>query len=84
MSSDLQVTPQTPPCFLVHGSDDHTVPVENSLLFAMACHKNKVPFELHIFEHGPHGFGLGGTDRELSTWPGMAANWLDRHGFVKK
>jgi acetyl esterase/lipase len=84
LSSDLQVTAKTPPCFLVAGSDDHVVPVENSLLFAMACHKNKVPFEMHIFEHGPHGFGLGGKDPELSTWPGMAANWLERHGFVKK
>jgi acetyl esterase/lipase len=84
MSSDLQVTPKTPPCFLVHGADDRTVPVENSLLFAMACHKNKVPFELHIFQHGPHGFGLGGTDRELKTWPGMAANWLEKNNFVKK
>jgi acetyl esterase/lipase len=84
LSNDLQVTAKTPPCFLVHGADDHTVPVENSLLFAMACHKNKVPFELHIFEHGSHGFGMGGTDRELSSWPGMAGNWLEHRGFLKK
>ena len=84
LSNDLQVTSATPPCFLVHGADDHVVPVENSLLFAMACHKNNVPFELHIFEHGPHGFGLGGSDRELSSWPAMARNWLERNGFVAK
>jgi acetyl esterase/lipase len=84
LSSDLQVTSNTPPCFLVHGADDHVVPVENSLLFAMACHKNKVPFELHIFEHGPNGFGLGGSDRELSSWPSMAGNWLERNGFLVK
>jgi acetyl esterase/lipase len=83
LSSDRQVTPQTPPCFLVHGSDDRTVAVENSLLFAMACHKNKVPVELHIFEHGPHGFGLGGNDPILSTWPSMAATWLQKHNFTK-
>jgi acetyl esterase/lipase len=83
LSNDRQVTPQTPPCFMIHGSDDRTVAVENSLLFAMACHKNKVPVELHIFEHGPHGFGLGGNDPELSTWPNLAAHWLQKHNFAK-
>jgi acetyl esterase/lipase len=84
LSNDRQVTPNTPPCFLIHGADDRTVAVENSLLFAMACHKNKVPFEIHIFEHGPHGFGLGGKDPTLSTWPGLAAHWLQKNGFAKE
>jgi acetyl esterase/lipase len=84
MSNEKQVTPQTPPCFLVHTADDGAVPVENSLNFVAACHKNHVPVELHVFEHGPHGFGLGGNDPVLSTWPADAARWLDRHGFTKK
>jgi acetyl esterase/lipase len=84
LSSDRQVTPNTPPCFLVHGADDRTVAVENSLLFAMACHKNKVPFELHVLEHGPHGFGLGGNDPRINIWPGMATRWLQKHGFAKE
>jgi acetyl esterase/lipase len=84
MSNEKQVTPQTPPCFLVHTADDGAVPVENSLNFAAACRKNKVPVELHVLEHGPHGFGLGGIDPVLSTWPADAARWLERHGFTKK
>jgi acetyl esterase/lipase len=84
LSSDRQVSPNTPPCFLVHGADDRTVAVENSLLFAMACHKNKVPFELHVLEHGPHGFGLGGNDPRINIWPSMAARWLQKHGFAKE
>jgi acetyl esterase/lipase len=83
MSNDKQVTPQTPPCFLVHGSDDTVVPVENSLMFASACHQNKVPVELHVFEHGRHGFAMGGDDPTLKTWPGLAARWLGDHGFVR-
>jgi acetyl esterase/lipase len=83
LSSDEQVTKSTPPCFLVHTMDDHTSPVENSLLFAAACRKNHVPVELHLFEHGKHGFGLGKDDPVLSTWPGLAALWLQRHGFAK-
>jgi len=80
MSSEKQVTP---PCFLVSGMDDVVVPVENSIHFALACKMNKVPVELHIFEHGPHGFGLG-RDVATKTWPADAARWLDRHGFLKK
>ena len=38
---------------------DKGVPMENSLAFAMALRKHKVPFELHVFEKGPHGLGLG-------------------------
>ena len=84
MSNEKQVTPNTPPCFLVHGSDDTVVPVENSLMFVSACHQNKVPVELHVFEHGKHGFSMGGDDPVLKTWPGLAARWLSDHGFTKK
>ncbi len=84
LSSDRQVTPNTPPCFLVHTADDGTVAVENSLLFAMACRRNGVPVELHVFEHSPHGFGLGGNDPQLSVWPTLAAHWLEKHGFAKE
>ncbi|HZL34223.1 MAG TPA: alpha/beta hydrolase [Tepidisphaeraceae bacterium] len=82
LSNEKQVTPDTPPCFLVHGMDDKTVPVQNSIDFALACRKHNVPCELHLFEHGPHGFGLGGQDPELKTWPADAARWLAKHDFA--
>lgn len=82
LSNEKHVSSTTPPCFIVQTADDRTVPVENSLMFAMALRENKVPVELHIFEHGPHGFALGGKDPILSTWPGMAATWLKAHGFM--
>ena len=84
MSNEKQVTEKTPPCFLVHTTDDAVVPVENSLLFALACRAKHVPVELHVFEHGPHGFGLGTGDPALGEWPTLCAKWLDRHGFLKK
>ena len=83
LSNEKQVTEKTPPVFLVHSADDAAVPLENSLLFAMACRKAHVSVELHAFEHGPHGFGLGGADPALGTWPGLCATWLDRRGFLK-
>lgn len=84
LSNEKQVTAQTPPCFLVHGTDDTVVPAENSLMFALACRKAGVPVELHLYEHGPHGFGLGGSDPVLSAWPGSCAKWLEHRGFLKK
>ncbi len=81
LSNEEQVTKQTPPTFLVHTANDAAVPVENSLHFAEALRKIGVPFELHIYERGPHGFGLGGNNPVLMSWPGSCANWLKLNGF---
>ena len=82
LSNDEQVTRETPPAFLVHAMTDPGVPVENTLLFAAALRKAGVPYELHLFERGPHGFGLGGNDPILSSWPARCADWLRVHGFA--
>jgi acetyl esterase/lipase len=82
LSNDEQVTKETPPTFLVHTTTDTTVPVENSISFATALRKAGVPFELHLYERGPHGFGLGGKDPILATWPDRCADWLRVHGFA--
>lgn len=81
-SNELQITKDTPPAFIVQGVDDKTVPMENSLLYVQALRKNGVPFEFHLYEHGPHGFGLGGTDPILSTWKDRLTAWLNSHGFL--
>ncbi|SHF67844.1 Acetyl esterase/lipase [Caldanaerobius fijiensis DSM 17918] len=78
-SNELQVTPDTPPTFLWHTANDDGVPVENSLLFASALSKNKVPFELHIYETGPHGLGLAQEDPHISTWTKLCGEWLKKH-----
>jgi acetyl esterase/lipase len=82
LSNDEQVTKETPATFLVHTMTDTAVPVENSLLFITALRKAGVPFEFHLYERGPHGFGLGQKDPILATWPDRCADWLRLHGFV--
>jgi pectinesterase len=82
LSNEEQVTKDTPPTFLVHTLTDPGVPVENTLMFAAALRKAAVPFEMHLYERGPHGFGLGGNDPILSTWPARCADWLRVHGFA--
>lgn len=84
LSNEEQVTKETPPTFLVHTMTDTTVPVENSMMFATALRKAGVPFEFHLYERGPHGFGLAPKDPILSSWPGRCADWLRVHGFAAK
>ena len=81
LSNETQVTPQTPPAFLWHTADDGGVPVENSLLFAQALSRCKVPFALHVFPHGRHGVGLGTELPDVAVWPELCAGWLKARGF---
>lgn len=82
LSNELQVTPQTPPTFLFHTTEDKSVPVENSVLFYLALRKAGVPAEMHIFERGPHGVGLALADPELAMWPVLLANWFRLRGLL--
>lgn len=79
LSNEVQVTAQTPPCFIWHTDEDTTVPVENSLMFAEALRKACVPFDLHIYQHGRHGMGLAGGH----PWTKDCLFWLTSQGFVK-
>jgi acetyl esterase/lipase len=79
-SNEKQITPDTPPCFLIHAEDDNTVPVQNALLFYDALVKNKVKAEMHIFQEGGHGFGMN-NPKSKDKWFDWAANWLNENGF---
>jgi acetyl esterase/lipase len=82
LSSEKQVTSDTPPTFLWHTSDDGAVPVENSLFFAGALARHKVPFDLHVFESGRHGLGIASDHAEAYIWPELCANWLNKQHFA--
>ena len=83
MSNERQVTPQTPPTFLIATWEDRGVPVENSISFYLALRKTKVPAEMHIFLKGPHGFGLGQKLEATSAWPKLCEKWMEQSGFLK-
>ena len=76
LSSEKQVTRETPPTFLFHTNEDEPMPPENSVLYYMALRKAGVPAELHVFQRGEHGVSLAATDQTLSVWPHILANWL--------
>ena len=85
LSNELQVTPQTPPCFVWHTWEDSVVNVENSLLFAAALRKCGVRFDLHVYQEGIHGIGLskGLTPGSLHPWSDDCIFWLNVQGFTK-
>ena len=84
MSSELQVTPRTPPTFLFHTDDDGAVPVMNPVLFFTALKRAGVPAEMHIFAHGRHGVGLAPDDPVLSQWPGLCSQWMAGLGLLRR
>ncbi|KAI2639740.1 alpha/beta-hydrolase [Hypomontagnella submonticulosa] len=80
MSAETRVDEKTPPTFLFHTANDGTVPVQNTLGFATALAKHKVPFELLILPDGPHGVGPALDDKRLN-WMGELERWLEGFGF---
>lgn len=85
LSLEKQVSEKTPPAFLWHTWEDGSVPVENSILFAMALRKYNIPCEMHIYQKGGHGLSLGNYmtgDMVMSceNWVEMASRWMRELG----
>ena len=78
----LFVTKDTPPTFMYHTFNDHTVPIEQALTFYDALVKAGVPSEMHVFANGSHGSGLGKGDASLDHWPELLENWLRAQGLL--
>ena len=74
-SNEKQIDTNTPKTFIVHSTDDKVVPVENSINYYMNLKKYNVPVEMHLYENGGHGFGLG-TKGTHTEWPKACENWL--------
>ncbi len=82
-SSEDHVTRETPPAFLISTMDDE-VAVENSILYFLACKKNSVPAEMHIYEKGGHGYALKKTGRgPVETWADRMEDWLKDRNLMK-
>ena len=76
LSNELQVTPDTPPTFIVAGGQDKLVPADNSLMFFQALRQNNVAFsEMHFFSHGGHFY-------ETEDYEPLLGPWLQRLGII--
>lgn len=82
-SLEDRVTAEAVPTFLWHTAEDDGVPVENTMLFAMALRKYNIPFECHIFPHGGHGISScteesGTPHKHNRQWVQLSKNWLNQ------
>jgi len=88
LSNEKQVSKTTPPTFIFHTSADTAVVPENAVRFYLACQKAGVPVELHIYEKGRHGVGLGrdpkwtGGEKSIATWPDRLVDWMTQRGLL--
>lgn len=85
MSIDLLVTKDTAPSFIYSTTGDQTVNSMNATAYYDAMKRAGVPAELHIFERGPHGTGLGLGLKglpELAEYSVLVANWMEFHGWM--
>ncbi|MFW0739326.1 alpha/beta hydrolase [Flavobacterium sp. T12S277] len=80
-SNEKKVTSKTPAAFLIHATDDTVVLSENSINYYLALKKNGVPTELHLYEKGGHGFGLGVNDTS-KFWTKDCEEWLKANGYA--
>jgi acetyl esterase/lipase len=83
IAPEVSPTGKTPPTFLAMAQDD-PVRVENALFYAEALKKAHVPFELHVYPSGGHGYGLRPSKDEVTTWPQRASDWMRSGGWLGK
>ena len=80
-SCEKLVTPNTPPTFIWHTTEDQAVPVKNSLVYATALADNGVPFSLHVYPYGVHGLStvdyLTNDDDKLDPKTLLSKEWLN-------
>ena len=79
-SAEKNVNKSTPLTFITQATDDKSVSVENSVEYYLALKENKVAVEMHLFQKGGHGFGLGNTLSNKS-WTKECELWLKSNQF---
>jgi acetyl esterase/lipase len=82
-SNELQVTPQTPPAFIVAAVDDPVVKVANSLLFSAALRQQGIQTELFLYASGGHGFGIHNQTATIE-WTDAAIRWIKNGAWKAK
>ncbi len=75
------VSAHTPPAFLVHSYDDDVCSVEETTAYATKLKENSVLVEMHLFDKGGHGFGIGRAIDGTDQWITLFVNWLKRNSF---
>jgi acetyl esterase/lipase len=82
LAPELKVTAETSPTFIAMAQDD-PIRIENALFYSLALKNAKVPWELHVYPTGGHGYGLRPSEHAVTTWPQRAGEWMKTRGLLK-
>jgi acetyl esterase/lipase len=82
LRSDIHVTGNMPPTFLVHAENDNVDGPSHTLSYYEALKNEKVPTELHMYAEGGHAFGLRPTKPPITEWPRLVEVWLRTIGML--
>lgn len=86
---DEYVDEKTPATFIFASCEDTCVPIENSIKYMAALNKYKIPFEVHIYEKGYHGFSTSDNvvysrkedfeyNKDTASWVELCMTWLGK------
>lgn len=75
-SVEQHVSEDTPPTFIAHAVDDPIVPVDHSLMLFQALRSYKIDTEIHIYQSGGHGWGMGKSRPAVRSWAQLVETWL--------
>jgi acetyl esterase/lipase len=84
LNSEIQVTRDTPPTFLVQAENDDVDSINNSLVYYIALKKAGVSVEMHSYAQGGHAFGLRRTKFPITRWPELVETWLRTIGMISE
>lgn len=82
LNSNVPVSRDTPPTFLVQAEDDNVDDVDQALVYYTALKNAGAPVEMHLYAHGGHAFGVRPTSNPITRWPALAETWLGTIGMI--
>jgi acetyl esterase/lipase len=85
ISPVLHVTKDNSPSFIYSTTADQKVNSRNATAFYDVLQQTGIPVELHIFELGVHGTGMGQGIKdaaEVSVFPILLQHWMQLHGWM--
>ncbi|MBL7856758.1 MAG: alpha/beta hydrolase fold domain-containing protein [Cyclobacteriaceae bacterium] len=79
----MPVPADAPPMFIVAATDDQLGLASHSVQLYSDWISAKKIAELHMYQHGGHGFGMHQQDIPTDTWIDRFGDWLDMQGLLK-
>ena len=77
LNTDIKISKDVPPTFLVHAKDDPVNPVYYSELYEKELKKAGVNVRFNKYKTGGHAFGVRKQGKDTDRWPQEALLWLN-------